>query len=232
MQRTTGSQATLSPAAQQANAERDGSVSPCIREAAAKMAAADRAISEAREAVARLAVHSDPPQKTAVGKTEEQVVRAGLDFHSARRSLQDAIPKYGQTLARDGKSQFNAAARGDARSIIPQVARQQRPAERLPGTVSPQLYAAAMSAGQVGQPVAAVLQQGPGSQQVADDQPKPQPRPTRQFAAGADATAHRKAMSADATRAADRNAALRKLAEGLNKDHGHAAGASQEFTPG
>lgn len=221
--------AVLSPAAQAANAERDGSVSPYLRDAATKLQAIDAMIREARRSVMRLQAHSDPQQKEAIEKIEARLIGLGNDAYGIRETLSEATPKYGQTLGKNGLSQFNAAARGDARSVVHQLDRQQRPLERMPGVLTPELHAAALGSAQVkpARNAAPVQRQHSsqtelGSEQVRNQQPKPVPRPTPEFAAGVDATKHRQEMAADSRRANERNEYLKSLASELSADRGEA----------
>lgn len=225
MQHTSSSH-TLSPAAQAANAERDGSVAPYLNDAAVKFHAVDACIGDAMKSIAHLYAHSDAEQKPKIEALEARLSFLRADAHSIRQDLQEARPKYNQSLAKDGQSQFNGAARGDARSVVTHLERQHRPAERLPGVLTPQLRAAALDAGQKKTPA---LENTLGSKQVRDHQPQPVPRPTPEFAQGADAAKHRAAMSADALRANERNAYLQALASDLRADRN--AEATVERTP-
>jgi len=210
-QSSSNNHQTLPQSVQQQNARRDDTISPYLGDAASKMSAASQALSEAHQAVERLYVHSDPKQQKALEEVQQQLHQTRSGLSGTRKALVEAKPDYNATLAKNGQSQFNAAARGDPRSLEPQIANQNRPAqkpevvtisaspseakdtplERKRGEAKQGFNQAADAKPEVKQNPAVE------SEQVKNAKPEPHLRPSPELGSGADRTVHLQAKGKD-----------------------------------
>lgn len=219
-------QQILPEAARLENARRDGSVVP-RNAVVAKLQHAELALQEASIAVSQYYRQCSPEQQQRLDHVELRLHHAMDSQVSARLELNAALPAHRNTLSKDGLSQFNAAARGDPRSM---EAQQNKPVkmEVVPIRASRGIGDPTSLDQNQGTAMAAFmpaakgmeLSRGPqlASQQVEDSQPRPQPRPSLDMAAGVDRIQHAKAKGQDSDRARSLNETYERIAKRLENE--------------
>ena len=205
----------LSLAAQHHNAILDGSPAAYLQNAARKMDSVQQAVAEAQAAVDQAHRHSDPAQRPQLGRVGQQLDLAASANQAASRGLIDAVPNYNATLAKDGKSQFNAAVRGDPR-LLSTLGQQNKKAEARDN------IADMTKTSELPSP-------GVGSQQVANSRPHPYPHPSPELAGGVDSSLHHQAMQQDDNRAASAREARETIASDLRSQFDQTSGVSQSM---
>jgi hypothetical protein len=215
----------LSEAVRHENDKRDNSLM-APNAVIAKMQQAEMALQEASIAVSQYYRQCSPEQQQRLDHVELRLHHAMNSQISARQELNSALPLHRNTLSKDGLSQFNAAARGDTRSLEAQP----RP------KANPEIVPIRASRG-IGEPTSLDQQQGTAvakfesavkghhqepvtqlaSEQVENSRPHPQPRPSLEMAAAVDRIEHAKAKHHDADRAKALNEVYGRIAERLER---------------
>ena len=190
----------------------------------AKMQQAEMALQEASIAVSQYYRQCSPEQQQRLDQVELRLHHAMDSQISARRELSGSLSLHRNTLSKDGLSQFNAAARGDTRSLEAQQ-RTHVKAEIVPirasrGIGEPtsldQKQGTAATAFESAVKASRQERAAPlGSEQVEKSNPHPQPRPSLEMAAAVDRIEHAKAKSHDAVRAKALNEFYGRIAERL-----------------
>jgi len=169
-------------------------------------------VGEVHKAVERLYIHSDPKQQKSLEEVQHQLHLTRNGLSSTRKALVEAKPDCNASLAKNGQSQFNGAARGDPRSIDVQTANQNRPAKK------PEVVTISASPGEAkdtplerkrGQAKENFNQTAAGKDQAMQQQPKveseqvkntklePHLRPSPELGSSADRTVHLQAKGKD-----------------------------------
>lgn len=226
MDKKTAKPEPLDVKAQQENALRDDKVMPHFYAVGEKMENLDKALTEAKESVSNLYRHSDPVQQKALDKVEKSLIDSHRSADMAKDQVHGALPNAKDELGKATRTQFNAAGRGDPRSVVKQTDKQNSPLEREPrvevgkpsektgGARIDEIKGAVKAAfkdaknGQT-QPKAeaAAKPKEMASQQVANSAPHPVLKPGPGLAAGGDRMAHQNAMQKDRKNAVKAQAA-------------------------
>jgi len=201
---------TLPAASQQENSARDQSAtSPYLNSATSTLDGVGNALLNATATVRLAYDKATPEQKRKMEGVERDLHDAYNSSQRAKQELSGMKPEQRETLSKDGKLQFNAASRGDPRSMETQVANQHRKPPQKTATkvvmATDKKNALNEKEGKAKQDFNKAESNDPGklklpsinSKQVEETQPKPQPRPSYDMAGGADRMAHQKAKSAD-----------------------------------